>query len=220
MTKYLKRELAMLLGLALIIFPFYNGFSTGLTVEQFTNLLVTPPTFETLVFKRTLQSTQMAFKDEKSAKVFIEQVKHNPQLIKPTDEIFALRYDSELNAFIFRQVKNTNIDDPWNPKIPRMPVFYGKIGTNYWQIHKEGRGTTYINSTDGSFKDENGHTNHFFYNNNRWATEILRFGMFYLLPESFQMVDQTKFTGLTEYGDSVKGTLKLDEQEMLLVWNT
>jgi hypothetical protein len=211
MTKHLKRELAMLLGLALTIFPFYNGFSAGLTVEQFTNLLATPPTFETLVFKRTLQTREMAFKDEKSAKAFLEQAKQNPQLIKPTDEFFALRYDFELNAFIFRQIKNTEIDDPWNPKNPRLPVFYGKIGTNYWQIHKEGRGTTYINSIDGSFKDENGNTNHFFYYNNRWATEILRFGMFYLLPESFRMIDRTTFSGLTLYGDPVRGTLNVDE---------
>ena len=193
----------------------YNSITNASSSDHRDNnlleLLRTPPSIKTLVYKRTLFNSPKAFADRRKAREYLESRQTGEIDLKSRVETFALRYEPAGPGVLFRSTITPTL--PWEPSIDRIGVFFGRYDTNWWELSMEA--SMSLQSADGTYKTPGGILNTHFQNTERLATEYLRLGMFEILPQSVRAISpttrsKTGFSAMTEAGNEIHGIMFTD----------
>jgi hypothetical protein len=173
-----------------------------MTFESFKEFLSNPPVIESMIFSRELVSPVYAFPNMKEAKRAMKEIESGKRMPAEPRELYFLRYQSDPSGHVFRAIRTT--EEAGDPHSPRMPVFHGHFESDWWWVQP---GNLSIMEYDGGISAP---SMNICINSIRQATEILRFGMFELLPESI-FWDGTNFTGSVEFGGTASGNVILTQ---------
>lgn len=149
----------------------------AVTPTNFIQFVRTPPVIDTLIYKRILFNKRRVFRTKAEADKFIRDYKTGSRSGDKLEELFALRYLSP-DHLVFKHV--SSVANPWL-NTDRIGVFFGCGDGMWWMLTPTGAMTT--DSTNGIYK-LGGEDLMAFVANQKFATEVLRLGMYDLLPDT------------------------------------
>jgi hypothetical protein len=170
------------------------------TPDRMRQWLADPPAIESMVFTRRLENPVGAFASRKAAEHFLKRVAADPAALAPAAELFFLRSQTEPPGHIFRQIRS--LDDLADPTADRLLVFSGHFGSNWWWLQPGEITLVTLSEAEAAAKAPNICSEAV-----RFADEVMRLGMFEVLPDSFRwdMTSKTNFACATEFLGAATG---------------
>ncbi len=179
--------------------------SFALTLTNFIQFVKNPPEIDTLIYKRVLLNKSIAFETKAEAEKYIKDLKAGKIRDSKQEELFALKYLSS-DHLVFQQI--TSAANAWSAT-NRIGAFFGRGEGIWWMLTPNGAMTT--DSTNGTYKLGDDDLTAFV-THHKFATELLRIGMYDLLPTTIREAEtsnqnsgEIRFTGRSEFGETISG---------------
>jgi hypothetical protein len=173
----------------------------GRLVREF---LEDPPRFRALVLERSLASAPISFRDRRQAEKFAEDLRAGKVAAPGQTSLFEIRFQSDPPGYFLRALNS--LEDVDNPGAPRLTPFAGRYQTNWWAIlDVTPPQIQLLRSSNGVDVGADGRPNSYHRENERWATEFLRLGMFDVRTETARWISDNVFEAEREDGGRRRG---------------